>query len=270
MSIYVVGDIQGCLGCLKTLLRKLEFSEDDQLWSVGDLVNRGPESLETLRFCKNLGARFRTVLGNHDLSLLAIARGAKSPSRKDTIDDVLAAPDRDDLLNWLQAQPLLIRHQDYALVHAGLPPQWSLEDASGYAAELETALADPAQSQAFFSAMFGDYPDGWSNDLVGLDRLRVITNYFTRLRYCDSAGRMDFNNKLPPGQGPEGFLPWFAHPHRRTRNNKLVFGHWASLEGQTEGDNLFPLDTGCVWGGKLRIMSLEDERYFHHDCKNCV
>lgn len=267
MTIYVVGDLQGCLECLKALLDKLRFEPgQDQLWCAGDLVNRGPESLETLRFCKALGDNFRTVLGNHDLSLLAIASGAKSPSRKDTIEDILQAPDREELLAWLRAQPLMLRNGDYSIVHAGIPPQWSVDDAARHARELELALAEDDTANTFFGTMFGNDPACWRDDLTGQERLRAITNYFTRMRFCDQAGCLDFDNKLGPDQAPPGYLPWFEHRNRRAANSKIIFGHWASLEGKLNSNVLFPLDTGCVWGGRLRAMSLDDETYTHVQC----
>jgi len=268
MTTYVVGDLQGCLDCLKSLLDKLDFdSKNDHLWCAGDLVNRGPSSLETLRFCKSLGKNFRTVLGNHDLSLLAIASGAKKPSRKDTIQEILTASDRDELLAWLQAQPLMLRSGVYTIVHAGIPPQWSVDEAQGYAGELEAILADKEEAHRFFATMFGNEPACWQDNLAGQDRLRAITNYFTRMRYCDKAGCLDFDNKLGPDQAPPGYRPWFAHKQRKTTNDKIIFGHWASLEGNISLPNLFPLDTGCVWGGRLRAMSLTDETYTHVNCR---
>lgn len=266
MSIYVVGDIQGCFSCLMKLLEQVNFSTPrDQLWAVGDLVNRGPDSLETLRFCKSLGGNFRTVLGNHDLHLLAVARGVKAPNYKDTLQDILSAPDRHDLLAWLQHQPLLISEGEYTIVHAGIPPIWSLEEARAGAREVETALASPA-SMGFFNNMYGNEPGAWRDDLEGNDRLRVITNYLTRMRYCDADGKLELQNKQPPVNGPAGYLPWFAHKNRKTGEDKIVFGHWASLNGIAEAKNLFPLDTGCVWGGRLRLLSLVTGKYSHQSC----
>lgn len=267
MTFYVVGDIQGCLDCLEKLLDNIGFNaREDNLWAVGDLVNRGPASLETLRFCKRLGDRFRTTLGNHDLHLLAVAQGVKTPHRKDTLQAILTAPDRDDLLDWLQHQPLMLEQNGYALVHAGIPPQWTLAEAGKYAREVEQALACSATARDYFKAMYGNEPRVWREDLAGVERLRVITNYFTRMRYCDANGTLELTNKMPPNQGPAGYLPWFAHPGRKTRNDRIVFGHWASLEGETSEKNLYPLDTGCVWGGRLRIMSLATGEYFHQAC----
>lgn len=267
MSIYVVGDIQGCFSCLQKLLEQVGFrTPRDHLWAVGDLVNRGPASLETLRFCKGLGDNFRTVLGNHDLHLLAVARSVKAPNYKDTLQDILSAPDRHDILEWLQHQPLLISEGRYTIVHAGIPPDWSLEDACARAREVETALASPIASLGFFRNMYGNEPVAWRDDLAGNDRLRVITNYFTRMRYCDANGVLELQNKQPPVSGPPGYLPWFAHKNRKTRDNRIVFGHWASLNGVADGGYLFPLDTGCVWGGRLRLLSLDTGEYHHQSC----
>jgi len=267
VTIYVVGDIQGCLSCLEKLLAKVHFNPArDQLWAVGDLVNRGPSSLDTLRFCMSLGDRFRTVLGNHDLHLLAVAQGAKQPNYKDTLQDILSAPDRHHIFSWLQRQPLLIREGKYCLVHAGIPPGWTLAEAAARAREVEAALAEPGTRAAFFSHMYGNEPRAWRDDLEGNERLRVITNYFTRMRYCDAEGNLELQNKMPPAQGPAGYLPWFAHRHRKTADEHIIFGHWASLNGMPIGDNLYPLDTGCVWGGRLRLMSLDTGHYFHQSC----
>jgi bis(5'-nucleosyl)-tetraphosphatase (symmetrical) len=268
MTIYAVGDIQGCLSCLEQLLERAGFNpKNDQLWAVGDLVNRGPSSLETLRFCKSLGDRFRTTLGNHDLHLLAVAQGAKAPNNKDTLQNILSAPDRHDLLEWLRHQPLLISEGDYTLVHAGIPPQWTLAEAKAYAAEVEAALRSPASSRVYFRHMYGNQPRQWRDDLEGTDRLRLITNYLTRMRYCDARGTLEMTNKQPPSAAPPGYLPWYAHSNRQTRGNKIVFGHWASLNGSVGDEkNLFPLDTGCVWGGRMRLMSLTTENYIHQNC----
>jgi len=267
LTIYVVGDIQGCFSCLEKLLQKVHFNPShDQLWAVGDLVNRGPSSLETLRFCKSLGDSFRTVLGNHDLHLLAVAQGARSPNHKDTLQDILNAPDKHEILAWLQSQPLMISEHGYSLVHAGIPPMWSLTEALERAREVEAALASATASRVFFHSMYGNEPKRWNNELEGSDRLRVITNYFTRMRYCDANGLLELQNKFPPANGPKGYLPWFEHKNRRTAKDKIIFGHWASLNGIVQGENIFPLDTGCVWGGRLRLMSLDTAQYSHQSC----
>jgi len=264
LSTYVVGDLQGCLDPLKRLLEDVHFDPAvDQLCSVGDIVNRGPRSLETLRFCYGLGSAFRTVLGNHDLHLLAVAREIRKPNRSDTLEDILTAPDRDELLAWLQRQPLLIECDGYLLVHAGIPPQWSRQQALRLANEMSEVLQDEARAEAFFQVMYGNEPDRWRDDLEPPLRWRLITNYLTRMRFCSASGQLELSSKSPPDQPPEGFAPWFSHRGRKTRDDKIIFGHWAALQGKPCGPGLFPLDTGCVWGGPLRLMALSSETYYH-------
>jgi len=276
MAVYAIGDIQGCYVELMALLETLEFdASNDQLWFTGDLVNRGPESLRVLRFVRDLNERTPsaaiTVLGNHDLHLLAVAEGHGRQHRSDTLDEILAAPDREALLDWLRHQPLL--HHDAALgtalgttlIHAGLPPQWSLQEAKCCAAEVETALRGEDYRQ-FFAHMYGNQPDHWSGNLVGWDRLRFITNCFTRLRYCDANGRLAMKAKGAPGSQPAGYMPWFEVATRRTQDNRVVFGHWSTL-GLYQGSNVVSLDTGCLWGGQLTAMRLDDEGSIH--CVEC-
>lgn len=267
MSVYIVGDLQGCFSCLQSLLDKTGFSPGrDQLWAVGDLVNRGPESLQTLRFCKSLGSSFRTVLGNHDLHLLAVAHGARAPGHKDTLSDILNAPDRHDLLDWLQNQPLVTQAGGLTLVHAGIPPMWDLDEAMHRAREVETVLARESGARAFLQGMYGNEPKRWRDDLEGSERLRMITNYFTRMRYCDERGTLELTNKQAPPNGPPGYRPWFAHDNRRAAGAPIAFGHWASLNGVCRVPGLHALDTGCVWGGRLRALSLDTGHYIHHNC----
>lgn len=266
MAIYVVGDIQGCFDPLCRLLDKVAFNPArDQLWSVGDIVNRGPESLATLRFLKGLGPAFRMVLGNHDLHMLAVAKRLRKSNPKDTLDEVLRSPDRNELLLWLQGQPLLIHDEEILLVHAGLPPQWSLAEAKAYAHEVESVLGDE-RAESFLSTMYGNQPDCWSDTLTGTARWRAIANYLTRMRFCDSSGRLELSTKLAPEQAPPGFLPWFSHPLRKTRHMDIIFGHWASLAGRDCGMHLFPLDTGCVWGRTLRLLDLSQKTYYQVSC----
>jgi len=267
MADYVVGDIQGCFDSLQALLESVQFTPgQDRLYAVGDLVNRGPKSLETLRFCYSLGDNFATVLGNHDLHLLAVAAGARKANRKDTLSEILQAHDRDELLAWLSRQPLLLQLNNFTLVHAGIPPQWTLADAHARAREVENALRDKASARVFFDTMYGNTPDAWSDDLQGTDRLRCITNFFTRMRYCDDNGVLNLDNKLPPDQGPAGYFPWFSIPHRKTRADKILFGHWASLQGEVHGNNLVALDTGCIWGGSLTMLRLDNEELISQPC----
>ena len=268
MSTYAVGDVQGCLEPLIGLLEKVSFNpSQDCLFSVGDLVNRGPCSLETLRFCYKLGGSFRMVLGNHDLHLLAAARGTIKISSSDTLQEVLDAPDKDELLHWLQQQPILINEKGYILVHAGMPPQWPLEKARQLAEELNAVLRCDIQSGIFFDAMYGDEPDTWNDKLAGTERLRIIANYFTRMRFCTPSGQLNLSSKYTPEIPPKGFLPWFDHKESTTIENKIIFGHWAALEGQVSKKNIFPLDTGYVWGGRMRLMDIDTEEFFHCDYK---
>jgi len=266
MVTYAIGDLQGCYQELITLLDKINFDEKkDRLWFTGDIVNRGPESLAALRFVKQLNAI--TVLGNHDLHLLAIAAGKAKSHKKDTLDAILNAPDKAELLDWLRHLPLL--HQDselgFTLVHAGLPPQWDLTDAFNYAKEVEEIIQGH-QAEKFFSNMYGDHPDKWSENLQGWDRLRFITNCITRIRYCDPEGRLTLKKKGPPGTQANPFIPWFNVAKRKSSDQKIIFGHWATLrlgnEQGFENTNVYPLDNGCVWGGELTAFRLEDEKYF--------
>ncbi len=265
MATYAVGDIQGCFASLQALLEKCSFSPDfDRLWLVGDLVNRGPRSLETLRFVKGLGDRAVTVLGNHDLSLLMAAEGFGKRHRSDTIDDILAAPDRDELLHWLRHQRLMHVQGDYAMVHAGLLPAWSVAEARTLAGEVEQAL-QAENYREFLANMWGSEPGAWDSSLTGWPRLRVIVNAMTRMRFCSPAGEMDFKAKGELSQAPAGYLPWFEVPGRRSAATVLVTGHWSALGLRLE-PNLLALDSGCLWGGKLSALRLEDRALFQVDC----
>ncbi|MBP7489779.1 symmetrical bis(5'-nucleosyl)-tetraphosphatase [Azospira sp. APE16] len=265
MATYAVGDIQGCFASLQALLEKCSFSPDfDRLWLVGDLVNRGPRSLETLRFVKGLGDRAVTVLGNHDLSLLMAAEGFGKRHRSDTIDDILAATDRDELLHWLRHQRLMHVQGDYAMVHAGLLPAWSVAEARTLAGEVEQAL-QAENYREFLANMWGSEPGAWDSSLTGWPRLRVIVNAMTRMRFCSPAGEMDFKAKGELSQAPAGYLPWFEVPGRRSAATVLVTGHWSALGLRLE-PNLLALDSGCLWGGKLSALRLEDRALFQVDC----
>jgi bis(5'-nucleosyl)-tetraphosphatase (symmetrical) len=258
MARFAIGDIQGCYAELRALLKRCAFRSDrDELWFVGDLVNRGPDSLQVLRFVKALGDNAITVLGNHDLHLLAIALGAKrAPRPDDTLDDVLAARDRDALLEWLLARPLA--HRDAArgdlLIHAGLLPQWSARDALRIAHDVAADLRkDPGR---VFADMYGNTPDVWSEKLDATARRRVAINVLTRMRYCTAAGHINVKLKGAPGSAPEPWLPWFSVPDRASRDTRIIFGHWSTL-GWHDGDNVIALDTGCVWGGALTAVQLD-------------
>jgi bis(5'-nucleosyl)-tetraphosphatase (symmetrical) len=261
MSTYVIGDLQGCYSTLRRLLDQLRFDPaGDRLWFAGDLVNRGPESLETLRFVKSLGAAALSVLGNHDLHLLAVAAGGRK-GKRDTLGPILSAADRDELLDWLRRLPLLQESADgaFALLHAGLPPQWDLAKARACAREAEAVLAGPDYT-VLLAEMYGDQPSVWNETLRGIPRLRFIINCYTRLRYCDRDGRMDFSAKGAPGTQSDGLLPWFSVPRRRSADTTLLFGHWSTL-GRVHWPEyrVYCLDTGAVWGGQLTALRLEDQ-----------
>jgi len=273
MSTYVVGDIQGCLKPLKCLLKEVHFNpEHDMLWSVGDVVNRGPNCLKTLRFLYKIRKSLVMVLGNHDLHLLAVAAGVRSPSRSDTLDKILNAPDRDKLLKWLVKRPLVHQQYGYTMVHAGIPPQWSVSQAMSYGKEVHKVLKSPNCVQ-FFKQMYGDEPAIWSEELRGMERLRTITNYLTRMRFCDKNGVLDLQSKgsepnpAEPGQKPTAVAPWFCHSNRKAAADRILFGHWASIAGHTNSLNAIGLDTGCVWGGHMSLYELETGQLRRCRCK---
>ena len=261
MATYAIGDIQGCYTALRRMLDMLCFEPArDRLWLVGDLVNRGPQSLAVLRFVKGLGARAVTVLGNHDLHLLVVAAGHVKQHKGDTLNAILRAPDRDELLDWLRRQKIMHAAGRYAMVHAGLLPQWSIARALTLAREVEAALQSDDYGE-FLRHMYGNQPAGWRDNLRGFDRLRVITNAFTRLRLCTVTGRMEFAHKGKPVDLPRGYRPWFNIPRRRNRATTVIFGHWAAL-GLYLDSNVAGLDTGCVWGRKLTALRLSDRKIF--------
>lgn len=260
MAVYAIGDVQGCFDELQQLLQVMDFDpQRDRLWFCGDLVNRGPKSLATLRFVKGLGEAAVAVLGNHDLHLLAKAEGCGKELKKDTLDAILNAPDRDELMTWLRHRPLL--HYDAELgcimVHAGLAPQWDLATAQRCARELEAKLRGPDYHE-FVRVMYGNQPDRWSDDLQGIDRLRFITNVFTRLRYCYPDGRLELTAKGAPGTQQAATLPWFQVPGRNNAAHRIVFGHWSTL-GVGEWNNALSLDGGCLWGGCLAAVQLDQD-----------
>jgi bis(5'-nucleosyl)-tetraphosphatase (symmetrical) len=247
---------------MQFLLDAVEFDREvDTLWCVGDLINRGPHNLKTLRFIMDLGSSAVCVLGNHDLHFLAVATAGHTATRRDTIGDVLAAPELDEIVDWLRHKPLLHYDQrkNFAMVHAGLHPQWDIEYAMQRANEVETVLRGK-QYKKFLVKMYGNKPSRWHDDLSGMKRLRVITNYFTRLRYCKKKGRLELNHKT--NVAPKGYKPWFNHPREKQQDLNIVFGHWASLAGKVKTENLYALDTGCVWGKKLTLLRLEDRQRF--------
>ncbi|HEY3198742.1 MAG TPA: symmetrical bis(5'-nucleosyl)-tetraphosphatase [Nitrospirales bacterium] len=265
MAVYAVGDIQGCFSALQRLIDKFGFNPlQDTLWFVGDLVNRGPESLAVLRWVKALGPAAVVVLGNHDLHLLAAAEGVRPVRKEDTFQDVLKAPDREALLDWLRQQRLLYREKDFVLVHAGLLPQWTTAEAEALATEVEQVLRG-AEYKTLLREMYGSSPARWSPELTGMARYRVIINALTRLRFCTLDGEMDFEENGPPETAPQGFSPWFAVPNRRSRDAVVISGHWAALGLRME-ENLLALDSGCVWGQRLSAVRLEDRKLYQVSC----
>lgn len=267
MATYAVGDLQGCLAPLKQLLTLVSFDADhDTLWLTGDLINRGPESLETLRFIYAMGDTAITVLGNHDLHLLAVAAGVRQASPSDTLEEILHAPDKDKLLHWLRHQPLIHHDRDlaYTMVHAGIPPQWTLKKALKRAKEVEEVLQSDLYEH-YLSTMYGNTPQRWKKGLDDNERWRVITNYFTRMRFCSADGKLELSTKAGIHHAPKGYAPWFEHLNRKTYYDRIVFGHWAALEGQAYSENVFALDTGYVWGQKMTMMRLEDQQRFTVD-----
>ncbi len=265
MATYAIGDVQGSFDELQALLGEFGFDRaKDSLWFVGDLVNRGPASLATLRFVRDLGDRAVTVLGNHDLHLLALAQGSVKAREDDTLGEVIAAPDRDGLLDWLRHRPMAHVFANYALVHAGLLPQWDVATAKALAGEVETELRGPRHKE-FLAQLYGSRPDRWNDKLRGIDRLRVIVNAMTRLRFCTPEGVMEFHAKGEMAEAPAGHLPWFEVPGRKSADHTVVCGHWSAL-GLRVAPNLLALDSGCVWGGKLSAVRLEDRRLYQVSC----
>ena len=266
MPTYAIGDLQGCHDSLQRLLKAIRFDPAaDRLWFVGDLVNRGPESLDVLRFVKSLGDAAISVLGNHDLHLLALAEGYGRAHKGDTLDAVLAAPDRDELLAWLRRRKLAWREGDWLMVHAGVLPGWTADETMARAAEAEAALQG-THYREFFAQMYGNAPVAWDESLQGVERLRVIVNAFTRLRYCSIDGAMEFHHKGAPGTQPAGWLPWFEVPGRKSADATLIIGHWSTL-GLINRSDLIALDTGCLWGGSLTAVRLEDRQVFAVRCR---
>ncbi|HVQ61227.1 MAG TPA: symmetrical bis(5'-nucleosyl)-tetraphosphatase [Burkholderiales bacterium] len=265
MATYAIGDIQGCFDELQALLQAFRFDRaNDRLWFVGDLVNRGPASLATLRFVRELGDRAVVVLGNHDLHLLALAHGYAKARKDDTLDEVLAAPDRDELLDWLRRRPMIHAAGDTVLVHAGLLPQWDIAAAQSLAREVETELRG-RRHEKFLETLYGSRPDRWADDLSGADRLRVVVNAMTRLRFCTRDGVMEFQTKGETTQAPRGYMPWFDVPGRKSARSTIVCGHWSAL-GLRVSPRLLALDSGCVWGGQLSAIRLEDRRLYQVSC----
>ncbi|MGD2118739.1 MAG: symmetrical bis(5'-nucleosyl)-tetraphosphatase [Chromatiales bacterium] len=268
MSTYAIGDIQGCYDELQALLERIEFDPaQDRLWFAGDLVNRGPRSLQVLRYVKSLGDAAESVLGNHDLHLLALAYGNRSHASDSSLDEILHAPDKVELIDWLRHRPMLLRDEqlDMSVIHAGLPPQWDLATARSCAGELEQVLQSD-QATAFFHDMYGNKPKLWAEDLSGIERLRFITNCFTRLRFCTAEGKLGLKFKGPPGSQEAAYLPWFDIEGRQSAGHTILFGHWSTL-GLLNRNNVWSLDSGCLWGGELTALRLDDQNVFQLPCR---
>jgi len=265
MAIYAIGDLQGCFTAFQRLIEFIRFDPaQDKLWLVGDLVNRGPDSLAILRYIRQAGDTMRIVLGNHDLHLLMVAAGISRNHPSDTLQAILDAPDREELLHWLRQQKLFYSEGSYAMVHAGLLPSWSIAQAAQLAAEVENALRQDDYSE-LFSCIYGNDPDYWLDDWSGFIRLRVIVNAMTRMRICTAEGKMNLYFKGALSAIPADYLPWFRVPHRASEHHTIVCGHWSAL-GLHLSDNVIALDSGCVWGGQLTAIRLEDRKIFQIPC----
>ena len=268
MSTYAIGDVQGCYKELLRLLDKINFDEtNDRLWFVGDLVNRGPDSLEVLKFVIELGESAITVLGNHDLHLLALAEEITPPKKKDTLASILTSPGKQEIITWIRQQPLIHNDKElnFSMIHAGLPPRWDIKQAMELAKEFEQVLNNE-NYLSFLKVMYGNEPNLWEENLTGNDRLRFIVNCFTRMRYIDDKYELNFSEKGAPGSQGEALTPWFMVEKRKSKHDKIIFGHWSTVHLGTIQDftpyNVFPIDTGCLWGGELTAMRLEDEKLF--------
>lgn len=267
MATYAIGDIQGCFDPLKALLEKIKFDPNqDQLWFAGDLVNRGPKSLETLRFIKSI-PNVITVLGNHDFHLLALSCGLFPDYKDHSLNDILSAPDLNELIDWLRHRPMM--HHDvnlgYTLVHAGFAPQWTIQQAKVYAQEVENILQSDNYHD-LLENMYADEPNQWSENLTGWNRLRFIINAFTRVRFCNANGGLDLSSKGTVDAKEDHQIPWFDIPDRASKQEHIIFGHWAALQGQTHSPNVHAVDGGCVWGNNLIAMRLEDQQRFRVAC----
>ncbi|MEW4367311.1 symmetrical bis(5'-nucleosyl)-tetraphosphatase [Aliikangiella sp. GXAS 306] len=267
MATYAIGDIQGCYRTFKKLLKKIDFHPGrDQLWLAGDLINRGPSSLKTLEYIYKYQDSIQCVLGNHDLHFLAIESGQHLSNKKDTFKKILLSPNRKKLVKWLKTQPLFYMDEqlEFAMVHAGVPADWSFRDAVDFSQEVSEAIQSK-NSYRFFAQMYNNTPSKWKESLSGIKRLRFITNALTRMRYCFSDGSLELTCKVPPGEQPAELTPWFELPQNLNKG-QLIFGHWASLMGQCPIPHYYALDTGCVWGRKLTALRLDDKTIFQ--CKN--
>jgi bis(5'-nucleosyl)-tetraphosphatase (symmetrical) len=273
MSIYAIGDVQGCYKSLRRLIKHTGFKPaSDQLWFCGDLVNRGPKSADVLRYIMDLGDTARCVLGNHDLNLLAVAYGKRESKISDTLDDILKAPDSNQMLKWLRHQPLFHRSKEYrvCMVHAGIHPTWSISRTKKLAQEVQQVLRK-GDYETLLQEMYGNYPAYWDKDLQGWDRLRFITNVLTRMRYLDSSGGLDLDIKCSPGKQATGYHPWYSIEAKRKKSWRVFYGHWSTL-GLHWQNNAICLDSGCLWGGKLTAAQVDSQkiRFFSQNCEKCM
>jgi len=272
MTTYAIGDLQGCYDELQALLKHINYQPDsDHLWFVGDIVNRGPKSLDCLRFVKQLCEQGKAdmVLGNHDFHLLAAYSGLdKFTSKSDTLRDILEADDVDELMDWLRLQPLMVTHSFFhaVMVHAGIPPQWSISEARNYAQEVHNQLAQPNWQDFIAKKLFGSEPREWDNSLAGDDRLRYIVNAFARMRFCTANGKLEFKLKNAPKDSDSKYQPWFVFPKRRNKDYEIFFGHWSTL-GAIDAYHIHSTDTGCLWGGKMTAYALDSKQRFTIDCE---
>lgn len=265
MATYAIGDIQGCYHAFQSLLARIQFNPKiDSLWLVGDLINRGSGSLEVLRWCYQHQKNLSVVLGNHDLHALAVANGVRPAHRGDTLQALLEAPDGGELFNWLRHQPLMYSHGKYTMVHAGMLPHWDIPEALACASEVEAVLQG-AHYKDFLREMYGNKPNLWQEGLIGIERLRAITNAMTRMRICTPEGVLEFDFKGELHDIPQGYLPWFDVPTRKSRDEQIICGHWSAL-GLWQRANIIALDTGCLWGGKLTAMCLESKAITQVEC----
>ena len=265
MATYAIGDVQGCYVEFCDLLEKVRFDPtQDRLWLLGDLINRGPDSLAVVRLVRSFGDAVQIVLGNHDLHFLAIHLGGHSMNRHDTFVELLQARDVDDIASWYCEQPFLVRDDKlgYAMTHAGIPPMWSVDHAESLAHEVEAVIRGKRRV-AYFESMYGNKPDSWDDSLRGMDRWRAITNFLTRVRLMNTAGQMDFAPKGSVNEAPSEWIPWYELPRREELTLKLLFGHWAAIEGHSGRDDIIALDTGCVWGRELRALCLDSGESFN-------
>jgi len=266
VSTYAIGDVQGCLNAFLELIAAIDYDpRRDRLWLTGDLVNRGEDSIGVLRWCMAHEDGVVAILGNHDLHLLAVAEGFVPPHKKDTLTEILKAPDRAEVLDWLRRRPMLHREGDWLMVHAGLMPDWTAALAESLARELEDALRGQGYRR-FLRDMYGNEPRHWSAALTGQDRLRLIANAMTRMRFLHADGGLEFLHKCAPAGAPPGLIPWYDMPGRKSRDVRVVFGHWSTL-GLYVRDDVAALDTGCLWGGRLTALRLEDGRIFQIGCQ---